>query len=184
MKNHQRRSMRAIPLLSCSLPFLPILLCSGQVPAADSAAPLRDKTLVVWAAPANLAQQGGSALTLDDQATHFDGVVFGELTAGKWMAGSDFYRRTCREQEQWAVESSTNFVQIAIAYRGQEVSILRNGVLYARYTMANPAQTFSGRSPGPVWTTPPLEATDKETLLRRPDKGRAHLRPCFGPRRH
>ena len=31
---------------------------------------LTDKTLVVWAAPANLEQRGGSVLTIDDQHGH------------------------------------------------------------------------------------------------------------------
>ena len=54
---------------------------------------LVDKTLVVWVAPANLAQRGGSALTIEDAGDHFDGVVFSELAAGKWMAGSDMSRQ-------------------------------------------------------------------------------------------
>ena len=41
--------------------------------------PLADKTLVVWVAPANLTQRGGSALTIDDGRDNFDAIVFGEL---------------------------------------------------------------------------------------------------------
>jgi beta-fructofuranosidase len=56
---------------------------------------------VAWVAPANLTQRGGSVLTLDDGQGHFDGIVFGELAAGKWMAGSDNYRRTEKNQDAW-----------------------------------------------------------------------------------
>src|ERR1022692_3855117 len=108
------------------------------------AAPLRDKTLVVWAAPSNLVQLAGSALTIDDGQSHFDGVVFGELTPRKWMAGSDNLQRTQKEQATWPAENAVGktFVQIAIVYRGRDVSIYRNGLDYARYTMPNPPQLF------------------------------------------
>ena len=58
-----------------------------------------DKTLVAWATADNLAQRGGSILTLDDQGQSFDAIVFGEITPGKWMAGSNFYKRTARDQK-------------------------------------------------------------------------------------
>ena len=64
----------------------------AQTPAADSA--LTDKTLVVWVAPANLTQRGGSALTIEDQGDRFDAIVFGELDGAKWMAGSEMFSRT------------------------------------------------------------------------------------------
>ena len=62
---------------------------------------LRDKTLVAWVSPAGLDQRGGSALTIDDVASHFDGIVFGELAPKRWMAGSDGFRRAQRDQGGW-----------------------------------------------------------------------------------
>jgi sucrose-6-phosphate hydrolase SacC (GH32 family) len=111
-------------------------------------APIRDKTLVAWVAPANLTQRGGSVLTLDDRQTHFDGIVFGELAPGKWMAGSDFFRRTQRDQGGWSEETADakTVVQVAIAYKGQEVTIYRNGQRYAQYAMASPPQEFGPQS--------------------------------------
>ena len=102
--------------------------------------PLGDKTLVVWVAPANLTQRGGSALTIDDGETHFDGIIFGELTPKKWMPGSDFHRRTQTAQGGWPEETADakTFVQIAISYKGRQVEVYRNGRSYAQYTMANP----------------------------------------------
>ena len=57
-----------------------LLLAASLSSCARGAAPmlLKDKTLVVWAAPANLTQSGGSALLIDDRKSHFDGVVYGE----------------------------------------------------------------------------------------------------------
>ncbi len=101
-----------------------------------------DKTLVVWAAPRNLNQRAGSALTLDDGHSHFDGIVFGEIAERRWMAGSDMYSRTNRDQSNWHSEGSKDFVQIAIVYRGKQVTLYRNGVEYAQYTLANPGLKF------------------------------------------
>ena len=114
---------------------------------ADWGQPLRDKTLVVWAAPANLTQHGGSALTIDDGNTHFDGLVFAELSPARWMAGSDFHKRTHRQQDAWPVETAEAgaFVQLAAVYRGSEVTLFREGKAYAQYSAAEP-QVFGSES--------------------------------------
>ena len=126
--------------------FAALALC-GAVSALAAKLPsatLTDKTLVVWVAPANLTQQAGSALTIDDGQTCFDGIIFGELSARKWMPGSEGFSRTLKEQQAWPEETAEGktFVQMAIVYRGREVSLLRNGRAYAQYTMPNPPQTF------------------------------------------
>jgi sucrose-6-phosphate hydrolase SacC (GH32 family) len=124
-----------------------LLLGAGKLRGASPGRPqtepsgrLRDKTLVVWAAPANLTQHGGSALTIDDQKGHFDGIVFGELSPAKWMAGSDFYRRTERKQAAWPAEtaSATDLVQIAIVYHGNEITTCRDGKEYSRHYLNEP----------------------------------------------
>ena len=68
-----------------------------------SAAALKDRTLVSWAAPATLDQRGGSVLTIN-QGDRFDGLVFAELAKGTWMLGSDYFRRTCKDQKSWPKE--------------------------------------------------------------------------------
>ena len=105
---------------------------------------LKDKTLVVWVAPANLTQQGGSVLTIDDGQSRFDGIIFGEIAPKKWMPGSDGFRRTLRAQVDWPDETAaaSTFIQMAIVYRGREVTVFRDGREYARYTMTNPPQAF------------------------------------------
>lgn len=131
--------------------LLPLLLALAAAPAARCAeppGPLGDKTLVVWATPSDLAQRGGSALTLDDGRSHFDGIIFGELAPRKWMPGSDGYRRTRKEQGGWPEESTDAkaSVQIAVVYRGAEVAVFRNGQPYAHYPMPNPPQAFGPQS--------------------------------------
>ena len=106
--------------------FSALLLCS-------TAAAGTDKTLASWVALANTAQRGGSALTIQ-RGGQFDAIVFGETAAGKWMAGSDYYSRTQRDQSGSAAEKSDDktLIQIAIVYKGSQVSIFRNGALMRR----------------------------------------------------
>ena len=105
---------------------------------------LQDKTLVAWVSPANLTQKGGTALTIDDGQSHFDGIVFGELAPRKWMPGSEGFSRTLKEQEPWPEETVDNktFVQIAVVYRGNDVTVYRNGEPYAHYAMPTPPRPF------------------------------------------
>jgi beta-fructofuranosidase len=119
---------------------------AAAAPAAP--APLLDKTLVVWAAPANLTQQAGTALTIDDLQMRFDGIVFAELAPRKWMPGSEVYSRTKKEQGDWPEETADakTFVQMAIIYKGTEVTVFRDGREYAKYTMANPPLAFGPRA--------------------------------------
>jgi len=108
--------------------------------------PLRDKTLVAWVAPANLAQRGGSVLTIEKPRGVFDAIVLGEIAPARWMAGSDLFRRTARNQADWPRETADDktFVQIAIAYKGNQVAIYRNGKTYAAYTIRAPERFGRG----------------------------------------
>ncbi len=97
-----------------------------------------DKTLVAWIALGDLTLRGGSALTIQS-GDQFDAIVFGELQQGKWMAGSDHFRRTEREQDKYVRETAEGktMVQMAIVYRGDEILIYRNGESYAAYRAKN-----------------------------------------------
>src|SRR5262249_38333295 len=56
---------------------------------------LRAKTLQAWVRLASTTQRGGGVIsvqTLDGNL--FDAIVFGEQEPGRWMAGSNFFRRT------------------------------------------------------------------------------------------
>ena len=109
---------------------------------------LTNKTFVVWVAPGNLSQKGGSAMTIDDLESHFDGVVLGEIAAGRWMPGSDGFQRTQKSQEGWPQETagSNTFVQIAITYESRQVTVYRDGLKYGQYAMAGAPRSFGSQS--------------------------------------
>lgn len=102
--------------------------------------PLRDKTLVAWVSPADLEQRGGSVLTIETKGT-FDALVLGELSPGKWMAGSEGFRRSQSQQDAWPAETfgSQELVQIAISYRGRQITLFRNATALSVYEIPEPA---------------------------------------------
>jgi sucrose-6-phosphate hydrolase SacC (GH32 family) len=111
----------------------------GAIADANAAELLRDKTLVAWVVPANLTQRGGSVLTIEKPGGVFDGIVLGEIALAKWMPGSDMYKRTKREQEDFPVETagSQTLVQVAIVYYGRQITLYRDGTQAATYTADN-----------------------------------------------
>ena len=160
-------------------PILAILLAGAAAFVARGGAQtvIQDKTLVAWVSPANLAQRGGSVLTLDDQQGHFDGIIFGELAQAKWMAGSDFFNRTQKDQAGNPVETadSSTLVQVAVVYQGKQVSVYRNGKEYARHTNAQP-QKF-GPDSAVLIGLRHLEATDGACFLGTIDDARIYTAP-------
>ena len=146
----QRGKAATDPNRGCVVPVLFLLLSLSTLIAADDSAiapapsVLNDKTLVVWVSPANLTQRGGSALTIDDAQSHFDGIIFGEIEPKKWMPGSDFFNRTEKTQKDWPDETvdAQTFVQVAIVYKGRDVLLYRNGKIYGQYATSNPPQKF------------------------------------------
>lgn len=128
------------------LTALALALAPCQADGADKIA-LADKTLVAWVAPANLTQRGGSVLTIEKSGGVFDAIVLGELEPAKWMAGSNGFARTQKEQQGYATESADGqtLVQIAIVYQGHQITIYRDGQPYADYT-AEGTERFDGNS--------------------------------------
>jgi len=79
--------------------------------------PLTDETLVVWARPANLAQEGSGTLSgLEDDA--FDSIVLGEVRPGAWMPGSDRFHRTETHQRDWPQQTRGSMTSVVVVYRG------------------------------------------------------------------
>ena len=95
---------------------------------------LGDKTLVAWVSPANLSQQGSGVISLASGEA-FDALVLGEKQPGKWMAGSDHFRRTQADQTTSAAETALpgEFIQLAVVYAGNRITLYRNGSNYADY---------------------------------------------------
>jgi hypothetical protein len=137
-----------LPGMLAALVIVPAL--AAQPAPAEKAPPvtiIRDKTLVVWVAPANLAQKGGSVLTIEDGQDRFDAIVFGELQPAHWMAGSDGFGRTHRDQKDWPAETADakTVVQIAMVYKGNQITVYRDGKLYSEHRIGQP-QTFGDGS--------------------------------------
>jgi len=97
-----------------------------------------DKTLVSWVTLSDKGLKGGSVLTIQN-GDAFDGIVFAELSPGRWMAGSDFYRRSNKDQKDAApVETGgEQRIQMAIVYQGDQITIYRNGERYHSYKAKN-----------------------------------------------
>ena len=120
-----RSSLRLI-FLQLGLSLAPIL-CGGV-----------DKTLVSWVILDDTSVQAGSILTLQSDS-EFDGIVFSELMENKWMAGSDNWKRSEKNQKKYPDKNSEagSLVQIAIVYQKNLISIFRDGKPYASYPAKN-----------------------------------------------
>ncbi len=138
---------------------------------------ITDKTLVVWTALSDLDQGRGSALTLDDTASHFDGIVYGEIAPKRWMAGSDRHLRTAKDQSGWSEETtdSETFVQIAIVYEGQQITLYRDGEMAASYEI-DTTQHFDSNSMA-VFGKRHLDTSDPARVRGRIDDARIYDRP-------
>jgi len=110
-----------------------VMAAAGEIDAAGT-----DKTLVSWVALSDKNVRAGSILTVQDGPV-FDGIVFAELAVGKWMVGSDVYRRTKKEQADSPVEKadSKTLIQMAIVYKGDQISVYRNSKLYESHKAKN-----------------------------------------------
>ncbi len=97
-----------------------------------------DKTLVSWVNVSDKALRGGSVLTVQE-GDRFDGIVFAELAPARWMAGSDHFRRTQRNQGDYAEEKADagTLVQLALVYKGDRILLYRNAELYASHRAEN-----------------------------------------------
>jgi len=107
-------------------------------PMSKAQAPKTDKTLVSWVTLTDKGVRAGSVLTLQVR-NQFDGIVFAERAAGKWMAGSNNFRRAQKRPEQNAPEAADHktVVQMAIVYQSDRIQMYRNGRPYASYKTEN-----------------------------------------------
>ena len=94
-----------------------------------------DKTLVSWVELNDLSVMGGSILTIQS-GEQFDGIVFGEKEAGKWIAGSEYWNRT-EKDTKGSVAQTGKLIQMAVVYEGNNIRIYRNGILYSAYEADN-----------------------------------------------
>jgi len=98
-----------------------------------------DKTLVSWIILNSLEIDHGSVLTVQHD-NEFDGIVFGEIEKGKWMAGSDYFNRSRHDQSNLPAETEESLgklLQLAIVYTGNEIRLYRNAELYSKHKSQN-----------------------------------------------
>jgi len=121
------------PIAAAVLVATMVSVMGGAARAADT-----DKTLVSWVTLTDKNIRSGSVLTVQ-VGPAFDGIVFAERAAGKWMAGSDFFRRTGKNPGAYPAETADGkaLVQMAIVYKGDQISIYRDGEQYASYKAQN-----------------------------------------------
>ena len=91
-----------------------------------------------WVTTSDRSLAGGAVLTVQEE-DKFDGIVFAELVPPRWMAGSNFYRRTNKNQRNYAEEEAdaATIVQLAMVYKGDRILLYRNGELYASHKTKN-----------------------------------------------
>jgi hypothetical protein len=76
------------------------------------------KTLEAWVRLDNLEQRGGGVLSVQTRdGSLFDAIVFGERDPARWMAGSNFFKRTQSFNGPAETEASARPVHVAIVYR-------------------------------------------------------------------
>ena len=80
--------------------------------SAPIGADLGERTLVIWVSVANLTQQAGGALTIEDPRTDvFDGIIYAERVPRQWMNGSSFFNRSVADNggsSETVVESAAS----------------------------------------------------------------------------
>ncbi len=106
---------------------------SAHLRTAPLARALREKTLEVWVALANLDQSGGGVLTVETSSgSVFDAIVFAERDARKWVNGSDNFRRSRALDGVTETAKPGELIHLAGSYRADgTVAFFRNGVPYA-----------------------------------------------------
>ena len=105
---------------------------------------IREKTLEAWVVPANLEQRAGGVLSLEGTQVHgFDAIVFAEREPRRWMAGSDFSKRTESVGADAEDAPPEAVIHIAISYRADgSVAIFRNGAPLGRTYTKGELKTY------------------------------------------
>ena len=93
---------------------------------------LREKTIEAWVALTDPDQRGGGVVCVEaTDGSGFDAIVYGENDARKWIAGSEFYRRTNTAAARAEDAPSGRLIHLAITYGlDDRITLYRNGVPY------------------------------------------------------
>ncbi|HEY7156671.1 MAG TPA: DUF1553 domain-containing protein [Gemmataceae bacterium] len=78
---------------------------------------LKAKTLEAWVTLDNLSQRGGGVVSVQTKdGTVFDALVFGEIDAGQWLAGSNNFVRTRSFAGPVETEATRRTVHVALVW--------------------------------------------------------------------
>jgi hypothetical protein len=105
---------------------------------------LREKTLEAWVRLDRLDQRGGAVIGVQSlDGERFDAIVFGEREPGRWMAGSEGFRRTWSFDGPAETAADGRAVHLAITYAVDGlVSAYRDGQPYGRPFRVEGPPTF------------------------------------------
>ncbi len=106
---------------------------------------LREKTLEVWVALDGLDQKGGGALTVQTpDSENFDSIVFGEREPARWIAGSDYFRRTQDVGGPAETAKPGELIHLAVVYgTSNSITLYRNGTPYGKSYQHGTLQPFA-----------------------------------------
>jgi len=110
---------------------------------------LRQKTLEAWVKLDDVAQRGGGVMSLLGQdGGAFDAIVFGEQEPGRWMAGSEFFRRYVSLGGEPQSEAGGQPVQITLTYHADgTIAAYRDGLPYgSAYRSTGPVTYAAGQA--------------------------------------
>ena len=109
---------------------------------------LREKTLEVWVALDGLDQKGGGALTVQTpDSENFDSIVFGERETVRWIAGSDYFRRTQDVGGPAETAKPGELIHLAVVYgTDNSITLYRNGTRYGKSYQQGTLQPFAAGS--------------------------------------
>jgi hypothetical protein len=119
---------------------------SAFVETAALPSTVTEKTLVAWVALTTLEQGGGGVITLEEgpPGDRFDSIVYAERQPRKWMAGSDFWRRTADVAGAAETAGPGVLVHLAIVYKGDNsIALFRNGQPYGEPYTQGVLQTYN-----------------------------------------
>jgi hypothetical protein len=119
------------------------LTLDGKTGYATASMPrdLKAKTIEAWVKLDGLAQRGGGVIGIQTpDGLVFDSIVFGEQEPGRWMAGSESFRRTSSAGGEAEVDTEKRPVHVAITYADDgAMRLYRNGQPYgAPYKSTGP----------------------------------------------
>src|SRR5262249_19661008 len=97
----------------------------------------------------NLSQRGGGAMTIHSTAgPEFESIVFGAQEPGRWMAGSEGFKRSKSVSGPVEQDAAKQPVHVAIAYAADgPIRVYRDGMPYGEpYKVAMPLSFAAGEA--------------------------------------